>query len=209
MEEIKKIGLIGGSFNPIHIAHLIIADRFVEQLQLDRAFFIPAYRSPFKLEEDPHEIATAKQRLEMLQLAIADHPRFRIDPYEIEKGGISYTADTVQYFRKRYPSAELFLLVGSDQAAAFTRWFRWEEILQTVQLCIARRPFVVPADIERALTYTLTVDHKQPIWVDAPLLGISSTMIRQRVQKGQSIRYLVPKAVEQYILDNRLYVEKD
>ncbi len=204
-EQQQKIGIVGGSFNPVHIAHLIIADRFTEQLALDRTFFVPAYRSPFKLEEDPHEIATAQQRVEMLRLAIADHPKFAVEEYEIRRGGVSYTIDTVQYFREQFPRAALFLLIGSDQAAAFTRWHRWEEILQQVQICIARRPFAVPPDIERALTYTLTYEGKAPVWIDAPLLAISATMIRQRVQQGKSIRYLVPAAVERYIRSQKLY----
>ncbi len=205
---VQRVGIIGGSFNPVHIAHLIIADRFTEQMELEQTFFVPAYRSPFKLEEDPHEIATAQQRVEMLRLAIEGHPKFAIEEYEVRRGGVSYTVDTVQYFRQKFPDAQLFLLIGSDQAAAFTKWYQWEEILQQVQLCIARRPFAVPPDIERALTYTLTYQGKVPVWIDAPLLAISATMIRQRVQQGKSIRYLVPAAVERYINEHRLYVDE-
>jgi nicotinate-nucleotide adenylyltransferase len=200
-----KIGIIGGSYNPPHIAHLVIADRFAEQMQLDRTFFVPAYRSPFKLGEDSTEATTPEQRVAMLHLAIERNPSFEVNTVEIERADVSYTINTVKYFRTSFPDAELFLLIGSDQAAAFTKWKDWEEILQLVQVCIARRPHTIALEVERAITFHLATTRREPVWIDAPILAVSSTEIRNRVAARLSIRFLVPRAVEGYIHDNRLY----
>ncbi len=200
-----NIGIIGGSYNPPHIAHLVIADRFAEQMELDRTYFVPAYRSPFKLNDDSAEITTAEQRVDMLRLAIERNPTFEIETAEMEREGVSYTIDTIGFFRQRFPEARLFLLVGGDQAAAFTKWKNWQEILHAVQLCIARRPYTSAPEVERAITFHLTVDDKQPVWIEAPILAISSTEIRERVAAGRSIRFLVPTTVERYIHTHGLY----
>jgi nicotinate-nucleotide adenylyltransferase len=201
-----KIGIIGGSYNPPHIAHLIIADRFTEQMGLDYTYFVPAYRSPFKIADDSLETTTSQQRVDMLGLATELNEKFEVETIEIEREGVSYTIDTVRYFREKFGAdAELFLLVGGDQAAAFTKWKEWEEIIRLVQLCIARRPYTVSPDVERAITFHLSTDERSPVWIDAPILAVSSTEIRQRVSLGNSIHYLVPENVEQYIQHNVLY----
>jgi nicotinate-nucleotide adenylyltransferase len=200
-----NIGIIGGSYNPPHIAHLIIADRFTEQMALDRTFFVPAYRSPFKLGDDAMENTSSEQRLAMMRAAIESHPQFEVETVELEREEISYTINTVMYVEERFPKATLHLLVGGDQAAAFTKWKDWQEILKRVQLCIARRPYTISPEVERAIAFHLSLGDKSPRWIEAPILAISSTEIRQRVSVGQSIRYLVPDKVEQYIYDCGLY----
>jgi nicotinate-nucleotide adenylyltransferase len=201
-----KIGIIGGSYNPPHIAHLIIADRFVEQMGLDYAYFVPAYRSPFKIADDAVDASTSQQRLDMLNLATETNRKFDVDTFELDRAEVSYTIDTVNYFRKKFgESAELHLLVGGDQAAAFTKWKDWQEIIPLVQLCIARRPYTISPDVERAIAFHLSTDTRSPVWIEAPILAVSSTEVRERVKAGQSIRYLVPESVEQYIYHNNLY----
>ncbi|MCU0427321.1 MAG: nicotinate (nicotinamide) nucleotide adenylyltransferase [Candidatus Kapabacteria bacterium] len=201
-----KIGIIGGSYNPPHIAHLIIADRFTEQMKLDLTFFVPAYRSPFKISDDSFESSTSQQRLEMLDLAIESNEKFELDTVEIDREGVSYTIDTLKHFRQKFGAeAELYLLVGGDQAAAFTKWKDWEEILGYVQLCIARRPHTISPDVERAIAFHLSTDERSPVWIEAPILAVSSTEVRQRVAQNQSIHYLVPENVRQYIYHNNLY----
>ncbi len=204
-QTIMKIGIIGGSYNPPHIAHLIIADRFTEQMGLDKTFFVPAYRSPFKLGDDSIETTTSAQRLDMLRLALRQHPQFDAETFEVDREGVSYTIDTVHYFQAKFPYAELFLLVGGDQAAAFTKWKHWQEILRIVQLCIARRPYTISPEVEWAIAFHLSVADKLPKWIEAPVIALSSTEIRSRIVNGQSIRFLVPEAVEQYIFENGLY----
>jgi nicotinate-nucleotide adenylyltransferase len=206
-----RIGIIGGSYNPPHIAHLVIADRFAEQMQLDRTYFVPAYRSPFKLGDDSTEATTTEQRVAMLRLAIDRNPTFEVDTVEIDRADTSYTINTINYFRERFPEAHLFLLVGGDQAAAFTKWKDWEDILRLVQLCIARRPYTIAPEVERAITFHLAITDaatdniKLPVWIDAPILAVSSTEVRSRISSGLSVRFLLPRDVEQFIHDNGLY----
>jgi nicotinate-nucleotide adenylyltransferase len=205
-----NIGIIGGSYNPPHIAHLIIAERFREQMNLDFTYFVPAYRSPFKFTEDYQESNGAAQRLEMLRLAIESNEKFGVDTIEIERAGVSYTIDTIRYFEQKFgEAARLHLLVGGDQAAAFTKWKDWEEILRRAQLCIARRPHTIAPDVERAITFHLSTDDRSPIWIDAPIITLSSTEVRARVAAGQSIHYLVPENVRQYIYRHNLYANAD
>jgi nicotinate-nucleotide adenylyltransferase len=205
-----KIGIIGGSYNPPHIAHLIIADRFTEQMDLDYTYFVPAYSSPFKIADDSLEATTPQQRVDMLRLATELNEKFEVETIEIDRKGVSYTVDTVRYFKEKFAEkfgepVELFLLVGGDQAAAFTKWKDWEEILRHVQLCIARRPYTVSPDVERAIAFHLSIDNRLPVWIEAPMLAVSSTEIRQRIAGSRSVHYIVPENVEQYIHHNLLY----
>jgi len=201
------IGIIGGSFNPIHIAHLIIADRFVEQLHLDSCIFVPAHQSPFKSSGKGHCEPSARQRYEMVQAATSLNERFAVSDAEIQRGGVSYTIDTLRELQKEHPSAILHLLIGSDQAIEFVGWKAWEEICSIAQLCIVRRPFLLTHEMEVRTTERLTVNGRSPVWVNAPLLEISSTEIRQRVAAGLSVNYLTVKAVRDYISNHDLYRE--
>jgi len=201
---VQRIGIIGGSFNPIHIAHLIIADRFVEQQSLDACYFVPAFQSPFK-SGDPTPSATPEQRMAMVDAAAVQNTSFRVSDAEIARGGVSYTIDTIDHFRTHHSGAELFLLIGSDQAIEFVRWKEWQNILRSSTLCIVRRPFLLTPEQEWRLTENLTVDGRIPIWVNAPLLEISSTEIRKRVRDHRTINYLTVKAVRDYIEEHDLY----
>ncbi len=198
-----NIGLIGGSFNPIHVAHLIIADRFVDQMALDRCYFVPAYQSPFKQFDT--SLASAHDRVEMVRQATEQHPVFRVSDVEVRRGGVSYTIDTIRTFATEYPGAHLSILIGSDQAIEFVRWHHWRDILSEAQLCIVRRPFLLTPEMEERMTETLTVPGKPPVWINAPLLEISSTEIRRRVAEGKSINYLTVKSVRDYINKQGLY----
>lgn len=198
-----RIGIIGGSFNPIHIAHLIIADRFCDQVALDRCIFVPAAQSPFKINDA--NLASAEHRLAMVELAIAQHPRFSASDIEIKRGGVSYTIDTIRTIQAQSPEASVSLLIGSDQAIEFVRWREWQSICREAQLCIVRRPFLLTPEMEHRISENLTVDGNTPIWITAPLLELSSTEIRQRVAAGMSINYLTVKAVRDFIFSQGLY----
>jgi nicotinate-nucleotide adenylyltransferase len=202
----QRIGIVGGSFNPIHIAHLIIADRFVEQMNLDACFFVPAHQSPFKRGQGVPDASPA-QRLTMVERAVEQHTRFRVSDIELRRGGVSYTIDTLRELRRANPDATLFLLIGSDQAIEFVRWHEWEQILREAQLCVVRRPFLLTNEMENRITETLTVDGREPVWISAPLLEISSTEIRHRVAAGRTINYLTVKAVRDFIEEQGLYVQ--
>lgn len=198
-----RIGIIGGSFNPIHIAHLIIADRFCDQVALDRCIFVPAAQSPFKINDA--NLASAEHRLAMVELAIAQHPRFSASDIEIKRGGVSYTIDTIRTIQAQNPEASVSLLIGSDQAIEFVRWRDWQSICREAQLCIVRRPFLLTPEMEQRISENLTVDGNAPLWITAPLLELSSTEIRQRVAAGMSINYLTVKAVRDFIFSQGLY----
>ena len=197
------IGIIGGSFNPIHIAHLIIADRFVDQLELDECVFVPALQSPFKTKGS--NLASAEDRLTMVRLATLQHAKFRVSDVEVRRGGVSYMIDTIRAFATERPLAKISILIGSDQAVEFVRWRDWENICREAQLCVVRRPFLLTPEMEERLTETLTVDGRAPLWIGAPLLEISSTDIRNRVRENKSINYLTVSAVRDQIASKGLF----
>ena len=197
------IGIIGGSFNPIHIAHLIIADRFVDQLGLDECVFVPALQSPFKTKDV--NLASAEDRLTMVRLATLQHAKFRVSDVEVCRGGVSYMIDTIRAFAAERPQAKISILIGSDQAVEFVRWRDWEDICREAQLCVVRRPFLLTPEMEERLTETLTVDGRAPVWIGAPLLEISSTDIRKRVREQKSINYLTVIAVRDHIAAKGLF----
>jgi nicotinate-nucleotide adenylyltransferase len=200
----KKIGIFGGSFNPVQIAHLIIAERFAEECQLEKCFFVPANLSPFKINEQDL-IVSPEHRLNMLSLALPDDGIFEIDDFEIKRGGISNTIDTVRYFKDKYPTSEIYMLIGSDHAKVFNQWKDWQDILKSANLCIARRPFTLgdsdQSDIEKTLSLGMNL-----IWIDIPLLDVSSSEIRTRLKEGRSINYLLPDKVIEYIRCNNLFI---
>jgi len=186
---LKKIGIFGGTFDPIHHGHLILARDAVETLQLDRVIFIPAAISPHKLERKPTAPAI---RLEMLRAAIGGETRFVVDAQELERPAPSYAVQTVETLRQREPSAEYFYLIGEDNVARLSTWHRFPELSQMVQFAVLDR-----SGLNSAHPYPAIRRH----------LDISATDIRKRVASGQSIRYLVPPAVETIIRERQLYLE--
>lgn len=196
----RQIGILGGTFDPIHIGHLWIAEEARDQLGLSEVFFIPAHVSPFKT----HIIsASAQARLTMVRLAIADNPAFRAEPLEIERPGPSYTIDTLRILHSRYPGCPLFLILGSDSLASLAAWREAMALVAMAQIAVYPRSGVCP-DLEQ-LERELPGLRAALIELDALKLDISATVIRQRVQDGRSIRYLVPPAVEAYIHEHSLY----
>ena len=201
----KRIGIFGGSFDPIHLGHLLMAEQFRSELSLDTVKFIPAKISPFKLNYTP---TADKHRLEMLKLAIGAHPNFEIDPIEIQRGGVSYTIDTVEQLQSNQPDATWFLLIGTDSLKDFKKWKSPEKLLQSVQLVVARRGGCPEPDWKEldGLASEETLRAIQQIRLDIPVMEISSTVVRQRIETKRSIRYLVPAPVEVYIQEHQLYL---
>jgi nicotinate-nucleotide adenylyltransferase len=182
-----RIGIYGGTFNPVHHGHLILARQALEEFKLDRLVFVPAAESPFKIQ---NHSAPAGDRLAMLRLAIAGEDRFSVDPLEIERGGISYSIDTVNLFRDREPGADLFFLVGEDNADRLTEWHRFKELKKLVCFVVLSR----------------SEDFQSPEYpVVQRRIEISSTEIRNRVANQESITYLVPESVKHYIEQHQLY----
>lgn len=198
MKNQKKIGLFGGSFNPIHLGHLIVANFFVHKFELDYCIFEPTFISPFKLHQQ--DTTSEQHRLKMITLAIKGNPKFQIDTYEVEKGGISYSFETILHFKAKHPNSTIFFLIGSDQTDKFTQWKNWKTILETCFLVVAKREF---KPINRNF---VPVEYEEKIFfLNNPIIGISSTQIREFVAQNIPIDYLVPKEVKKYIYDHELY----
>jgi nicotinate-nucleotide adenylyltransferase len=182
-----RLGLYGGSFDPIHHGHLILGRQALEDLSLDRVIFIPAAESPFKPN---HSGALAADRLAMTQLAIQGEPRFVVDPLEIYREAPSYTIDTARTYHARYPSDTLVFLVGEDHLTALPKWNDFEELDRLVQFAILSRS-------------------DSPLSVNYPVVrrrfDLSSTEIRNRIANGLPISYLVPENVLRYIQERKLY----
>lgn len=201
----ERIGIIGGTFNPIHFAHLIIAETFYYQLKLDKCFFVPAYISPFK-KNATDELISTEHILNMLKSVFADNPKFEIDTFEINKTEISYTIHTIEYFSNKFEGENLYLLIGDDQASQFQKWKDWEKIIELTQLCVARRKINITKKEIDEINKTLSNNSKTIIWLENPLLEISSETIRYRIKNNIPIKYLVPKEIERYIYQNNLYL---
>ncbi len=198
----RKIGLFGGTFDPIHYGHLRLAEEAREFAGLEQVVFIPANRSPFRTEEP---LSDAQHRLQMVQLAIQGNPAFCVSDMEIVRGGTSYTIETLQAFQHQHPRAELFLLMGMDSLAGFPQWYQVEAIVNLCTLLVGVRPPHEPDKVLSALPSNLRT---QVQIVPMTPLGISASEIRQRVAEGRSIRYLTPDDVIEYIIRNRLYQEQ-
>jgi nicotinate-nucleotide adenylyltransferase len=197
-----RVGVFGGTFDPVHIGHLILAEQAREQARLDAVWFVPAARPPHKVA-----LARFEQRVEMLNLALAGNPAFRIDELEKERAGFSYTVDTVIELRRRHPGDEFFLVVGSDTLDDLHHWHEPVRLLGQAGLVVTARPgYAIPDAAE--LARRLGLPESAPLclqFVEAPQVEISSHELRRRAAAGRSLRYLLPRAVECYILDKHLY----
>ena len=199
-----KIGIMGGTFNPVHSGHIAFIKAFTTQIELDICFVVPARRSPFRMNEP---LAEDIHRLKMLELAVEDIPNTIVSDMEILREGFSYTIDTVAEIQSTYPEAQIYLLIGEDQAHRFKEWKHWEELLSSVQLCIVQR--TQEANMHALIHDLIAEVHvNKPIILNAPLFHVSSTLIRESVFNGKTIHGLVPESVEEYIKEHNLYALK-
>ncbi len=202
-----RLGVFGGSFDPVHLGHLLLAETCREQCQLNSVWFLPAAVAPHKQGADA---APAKHRLAMLELALAGNSAMIVSPLEIDRGGISYTVDTLREIQRGEPAAELFLLLGADSLPELPSWYQAETICQLALPVVVRRPFAPEPDFQvlADLSTSQRLDEIRRRQVESPMIDVSSSEIRRRVSRGQSIRYRTPRAVEKYIETNGLYREK-
>jgi nicotinate-nucleotide adenylyltransferase len=188
-----KLGLFGGSFDPVHLGHLLVAQAALEVLALDRLFFIPAAQSPFKPESQP---APAAARLQWLRLALAGRANCEVDDQEIRRGGISYTIDTLRDYAKRFPNAHFFYLIGADNAAQLNAWREAGELANLAEFVAIPRP--------GGGTANFPAPFRGRTLKGFPL-GVSSSEIRARVKAGRPIDHLVPPFVVEAVRAARLY----
>lgn len=192
---IGSLGIFGGTFDPIHLAHLILAERAREELALDAVLFMPALIPPHK--GNGRRIAAPEHRVAMVERAIADNPGFLLSSHELDRGGVSYTVDTLLYLRRVCPDAALTLLIGGDSARDFHTWREPERIAGLASIAVWARPEAeLPAEVIPGAGYRR---------IEAPLVGLSSTEIRDRVARGRSIRYMTTDGVVEYIENHGLY----
>jgi nicotinate-nucleotide adenylyltransferase len=190
----NRIALFGGSFDPVHNGHLLVAMSTVEELSLDRLFFIPAAQSPFKPQTKP---APAELRLRLLRLALAGQPHYEVDDQEINRGGTSYTIDTIRAYITRFPGAVFFYLIGADHIPQLHAWRSAGELAKLVEFVAIPRPGEAAATPPSG--FRVRTLHGFP-------LGLSSSQIRERVRTGKSIDNLVPASVAEAIRNSRLYL---
>jgi nicotinate-nucleotide adenylyltransferase len=199
-----KLGIFGGSFDPIHYGHLLLAESAREQLGLHQIWFIPAAIAPHKQSKTA---TSSKQRIEMLELAIAGQDAFRISTIEIDRGGVSYTVDTLRAIHEQVPGAELFLLMGADSLADLLTWREPAQICELAWPVVSRRADA-PEPNFAALAHLVEPARllkMEALRLQMPIIQFSSTELRQRAAEGRSLRYRTPRAVEQYILAQGLY----
>ncbi|MGE5559767.1 MAG: nicotinate-nucleotide adenylyltransferase [Chloroflexota bacterium] len=196
-----RIGIMGGTFDPIHTGHLILAEAARDQLALDRVIFVPAARSPFKREQ---RMASAADRWAMVELATAGNPHFSASRIELDREGLSYTVDTLRAL-KQETAADLYFITGADAIIGFSQWRSPREILALATLATHARP----GTGARRLKATLAKLHEEfgvsVAMIGGPKIDLSSTDIRDRARSGRSLRYLVPDPVADYIVRHRLY----
>jgi nicotinate-nucleotide adenylyltransferase len=193
-----KVCLFGGTFDPPHNAHFIIAEAIRESLDLNKIVFVPAYHPPHKFEHKP--VTSVEHRLAMLHLCIDDQPQFEISEVEIKRGGVSYTIDTIREVKRTQGirSEDLHFLIGSDSLAEFKSWKRWEDILSESRVIVARRPRFEKKDIDPDLISRVH-------FLNLPRMEISSTEIRDRFYTDRMTRFYVPEQVSNYIRHHKLY----
>jgi nicotinate-nucleotide adenylyltransferase len=195
-----RLGIFGGSFDPVHNGHLALARACQQQVGLDEVWFMPTAVQPLKAH-GPH--AGDSDRVEMLRLATADEPAWRVCTLEIERGGRSYTIDTLRQLHEELPEAELFFLIGADALRDAAQWKEPREIFRLATPLIVHRPGEAQPDL--AALGTLCAPETQPQIVNMPLVDVSSTEIRRRVAARETIDSLTPVAVGEYIAQHKCY----
>lgn len=186
----RRVGILGGTFNPVHHGHLIMAEQVRSQLGLDKVLFMPDNMPP---HVDAKDAIDGKYRLEMVKLAIDSNPHFDVEDSELRRGGVSYTYDTMKELTVRHPDVEYYFIIGGDMVEYLPKWYRIDDLVKLVRFVGVERP-----GYRHHSEYPI-------VWVDAPHLEISSSMIREKIEQNCSIKYLVPDAVEEYIRKEGLY----
>lgn len=198
-----KIGIYGGSFDPVHLGHIGLAKQAKKELQLDKVLFIPAKYQPFKLDRD---VTSDEHRVNMLELAVENIEGFEISYSELNREEISYTFNTVTYIKELYnEETELFFLLGTDSFLSIEKWYKAELLLRECHFAVAIRPGDYEKELDDCINRIKAVHNTHVVLLHNEQLDISSTDIRNRIKNYESIEHLVPCNVERYILEHALY----
>ncbi len=198
----KRYGILGGTFDPIHNGHLFIAQTAMEELQLDKIMFIPNRVSPHKTTE---KVTEAYQRLIMAEIAVIDHDKFCVSSMEINRKGPSYTIDTIQELVKENPNTDFYFITGTDVFMELDTWKNHELLLKLIKFVVVTRSGFSYIDLDQKIKYLKEKYDGDIVKIKIPSLEISSTDIRNRVEMGRFIKYLVPDGVKNYIIKHKLY----
>lgn len=202
-DNILKIGILGGSFDPVHCGHIGLAEDALVQAQLDKVVFVPAAHQPFKLDRD---VTSGHHRFEMLKLAIKEHEHLEISQYELESRGISYTYLTMRAMQKQYgEEVRLYFITGTDSFLKIEKWMNSEELLKNYSFIIGTRPGYKKVELDRCVKRIFEKYNTEIVNIDNTQLDISSTEIRERLENGTAATGLVPVEVERYIKEHGLY----
>ncbi len=198
-----RIGLFGGAFDPIHLGHLILAERCREDAALDEVWFLPSYKPPHKADR---QLTRFEQRCEMATLATTGQPSFRVEPIEKELPPPNYTAETLAELRRRHPGYTFALIVGADALVDLPQWYEPARVVEQAELVAVPRPGVDLWTADRlAAALGVSPDKVRMRVAHGPLIEIASRDLRRRVADGRSVRFLVPRAVEEYVRERKLY----
>lgn len=199
---LKRLGIFGGAFDPIHLGHLVEAEQCREQGQLDQVWFLPTGQPPHK----PNRVLTpAAARIDMLEFAIAGCPQFRVEPWETRRNAVSYTIDTLTWLESQNIAEELWLLAGADSLRDFLTWKDPEQILRKARLLVVNRGGQPAPSLNHLVERFGEFVHDRVLVITMPALDISSSDLRARAAAGHSLRFLVPRSVEIYIQQHGLY----
>ncbi|MPW25920.1 nicotinate-nucleotide adenylyltransferase [Alkalibaculum sp. M08DMB] len=201
-KDTKKIGILGGTFNPIHFGHLLLAESAKDRLGLDEIMFIPTGVNPHKFAEVNID---ASHRLNMIELAIENNPFFSLSLIEINREGYTYTVDTIKELEQLYTETDIYFISGADIIFEIDKWKDAEEVLKKLKIVTTFRPGCDQEQLDNRITELKELYNTKILKLYTPEMDISSSEIRSRVKHGYSIKYLLPEKVEEYILDCGLY----
>ena len=201
-----KIGIMGGTFDPVHIGHLLLGEFAYEEFGLDEIWFVPNGNPPHKKTEYTEE--ALHHRIEMVKLAVSDVPYFKVILCEAKTGEHSYTYSTMQEFNRRYPENHFYFILGADSLFAIEEWRNFQEIFPTCTILAAMRDDKDVQSMHDQIDYLSDLYRARIELLRAPLVEISSTVIRRRASRGLSVRYMVPDQVDRYIADHKLYRQR-
>ena len=188
-----KVGLFFGSFNPVHVGHMVLANYMLEFTDLDKIWFVVSPHNPLKQK---NSLLHERQRLQMVTLAIGDNNKMKASNIEFKLPQPSYTVNTLAYLKEKYPANDFVLIMGTDNLEGFHKWKNYEEILKNYELYVYPRPGATGGGL---------MDHKKVKFVDAPLMEISSTRIRNAIKEKKDVRYFVPEAAWEYLKESHFY----
>jgi len=197
-----RLGIYGGTFDPIHFGHLVLAEQCREQCRLDEVWFVPASQPPHKMGTS---ITSVKSRCEMVEFAISGHAQFRVSRIEVDRPGPSFTVTTLEELHAQDPTRELILLIGADSLNDLPTWRNPKRILELATIAAVNRGGMEISDVGELEQKLGTIVRERIQFVTMPEMEVSSFDIRRRVSEGKSIRYLVPRSVEVYVSQNHLY----